>query len=58
MKKPWSAKDIELLKKLYPNRRTKEVAKAMGRSEASINQKAFTLRLRKTGFYPRLVGRK
>jgi hypothetical protein len=47
-RKRWSSEEIRHLRKLYRNMRTADVAKKMGRTIASVQQKAFVLGLNKT----------
>lgn len=44
----WSAKEIELLKKLYPHRNSQEVADKIGRSVGMVRTRAWKLGLKKS----------
>lgn len=46
----WSRDEVELLKKLYPNRNPQEVAEKIGRSLYAVREKAFRLGLKKNGY--------
>jgi len=54
----WSKDDVKLLKKLFANRRTQEVADQLGRSLKSVQIKAFKMGLKKTKKYLKSFGRK
>ena len=47
----WSVQEKKLLKKLYPNNSTKDVANRVGRSITAVSMKAYTLGLRKLNQY-------
>jgi hypothetical protein len=47
MRRPWSEKEIQLLKQLYPHLRTKEVAERLGRPQWEVFQKAFQIGVKK-----------
>jgi len=49
--KPWSKKDIEKLKRLYPNLPTDEVAKILGRTVKAVKHKAYALGIKKQRDY-------
>ena len=44
----WTAKEVELLKKHYPDWNTDMVTLVIDRSESAINHKAFKLNLKKS----------
>lgn len=47
----WTAEQISLLRQLYPDTPTHEIAKRLGRCQAGIYQKAVELGLRKSAAY-------
>jgi hypothetical protein len=49
--KPWTSAEIELLKRLYPQRTTKDVAKACGHPLASVYHMATALGLKKSAAF-------
>jgi len=53
----WSAKEIEVLRKLYPDTPNLEIARRVGRSEKSVVSKAHDLGLKKSGDRLRRMGR-
>lgn len=53
----WSAKEIELLKKLYPHRNSQEVADKIGRSIGMVRARACKLGLKKSKKYFKTIGR-
>jgi DNA-binding CsgD family transcriptional regulator len=53
----WSAKEIELLKKLYPHRNSQEVADKIGRSVNTVRVRACKLELKKSKKYLKTIGR-
>ena len=53
----WSKDELKMLKKLFRNTSTKEVAEALGRSATSVQAKASTLGLKKTKTYLKSIGR-
>ena len=55
---PWSKEEIKKLKKIFKNQSTKDAAKELGRSFASVQAKASELNLSKTKKYLRSIGRK
>ena len=54
----WSKDDVKLLKKLFANRRTQEVADQLGRSLKSVRMKASKMGLKKSKTYLKSLGRK
>ena len=46
--RPWSNDEIELLKKLYAEKPTEELAKQLGRSPAMVRAKANSIGLRRS----------
>ena len=54
---PWSKSEIMLLKKIYRNMRTADVAKKLSRSVTSVQAKAFLLGLRKTKKHLKSIGK-
>jgi len=54
----WSKDDVKLLKKLFANRRTLEVADQLGRSLKSVQMKASKMGLKKTKKYLKSLGKK
>jgi len=44
----WSKDEVKQLKKLYPNKRTQEIAERLGRSFKSVQMKASKMGLRKS----------
>ncbi len=54
----WSKDDVKLLKKLFPNRRTQDVADQLGRTLKSVKQKASKMGLKKAKKYLKSLGRK
>ena len=53
----WSKEDVKLLKKLFPNRKTQEVADQLGRTLKSTKMKASKMGLKKTKKYLKSLGR-
>ena len=53
----WSKDDVKLLKKLFANRKTQEVADELGRSLRSVMGKAQKMGLKKTKKYLKSLGR-
>ena len=53
----WSKEDVKLLKKLFPNRKTQEVADQLGRTLKSIKMKASKMGLKKAKKYLKSLGR-
>ncbi len=54
---PWSKEEIKLLKKLFPNSKTREVADELGRSYKSVEMKGFKMGLKKSKKYLKSLGR-
>ena len=57
IKGPWTQKDIKLLKKLFGNTATAEVAAELGRGTDAVKKKASRMGLRKTRRYMKSLGR-
>jgi len=57
VKGSWSKEELGLLKKLFPNRKTREVADELGRSYKSVEMKATKMGLKKSKKYLKLLGR-
>jgi len=53
----WSAKEIQLLKKLYPHRNSQEVADKIGRSVGMVRARACKLGLKKSKKFLKSLGR-
>ncbi len=53
----WSSDEIKLLKKLFPNANTREVAGQLGRSSKSVEQKASKIGLKKSKKYLKSISR-
>ena len=53
----WSKDEVKLLKKLYPNTITQEVADQLGRPLTSVTKKANKIGLKKTKKYLKSIGR-
>lgn len=53
----WSAKDINLLKRLFPATPTARIAAKMGRATDAVKKKAARMKLRKSKKYLRSLGR-
>ncbi len=53
----WSKDDVKLLKKLFANRATQEVADQLGRSFESVKSKAQKMRIKKSKKYLKPLGR-
>jgi len=53
----WSKREINLLKKLFPNGPTAKIAARLGRSFKSAEMKAFKMGLKKSKKYLKLLGR-
>ena len=53
----WTKDDIKLLKKLFGNNLTSEVAKALGRPYDAVKKKAARMGLRKSKSYMKKLGR-
>jgi DNA-directed RNA polymerase specialized sigma24 family protein len=54
----WSKSEIALLKKLFPNNSTAEVAERLGRSLDTVKKKASRMGLKKSKKYMKSLGRK
>lgn len=52
----WSKQEVNLLKKLFPNRTTREVADRLGRSAKSVEQKASKIGLKKSKKHLKSIG--
>ncbi|MFB0525180.1 MAG: hypothetical protein ACETVZ_06530 [Phycisphaerae bacterium] len=57
VKGSWSKEELGLLKKLFQNRKTREVADELGRSYKSVEMKATKMGLKKSKKYLKLLGR-
>jgi len=53
----WSKSELSLLKKLFPNNPTAEIAANLGRPTDAVKKKASRMRLRKSKKYMRSLGR-
>ena len=53
----WTKDDLKLLKKLFGNNLTSEVAKALGRPYDAVKKKAARMGLRKSKSYMKKLGR-
>ncbi len=53
----WSKDEVKLLKKLFPNRRTQEVADQLGRSLRSVKGKSQAMGLKESKKYLKTLGR-
>ncbi len=53
----WSKDEVKQLKKLFPNRTTKEVADQLGRSLRSVKGKSQAMGLKKSKKYLKTLGR-
>lgn len=53
----WSKDEVKLLKKLFPNRKTQEIAAQLGRSLKSVQMKASKMGLKKARKYLKSLGR-
>ena len=54
---PWSKDEVKLLKKIFRNMSTADVAKELGRTIGGVQAKASALGLRKTKKYLKSIGR-
>ena len=54
----WSKSDVSLLKKLFPNNPTAEIAAKLGRATDAVKKKASRMGLRKSKKYMKSLGRK
>lgn len=53
----WTSKDLSLLKRMFPDHPTAEVATRLGRPRDAVKKKASRLGLRKSRRYLRSLGR-
>ena len=53
----WSAKDVALLKKLFPSNPTAKIAKKLGRKTDAVKKKASRMGLSKSKRYLKTLGR-
>ncbi len=53
----WTTRDINLLKKLFPNNATSKIASKLGRKTDAVKKKASRMGLRKSKRYLRSLGR-
>jgi len=53
----WSKSELTLLKKLFPNNPTAEIAEKLGRPNDAVKKKASRMRLRKSKKYLKTLGR-
>lgn len=53
----WSTRDVNLLKKLFPNNPTSKIAKQLRRKTDAVKKKASRMGLRKSKRYLRSIGR-
>ena len=53
----WAKRETSLLRKLFPNMPTAEIAKKLGRGTDAVKRKASRMRLRKSKRYMRSLGR-
>jgi len=58
VKKLWARSDIKLLKKLFSNTPTAQIAAKLGRATDAVKKKASRMKLRKSRRYLRSLGRK
>ncbi len=58
VKGPWSADETGLLKRLFPNNRTAELAAQLGRPTDAVKKKAARMGLRKSKKHMKSLGRK
>jgi hypothetical protein len=57
LKGPWSKSEVALLRKLFPNHPTAEVAAKLGRSLDPVKKKASRMGLKKAKKYLKSLGR-
>jgi hypothetical protein len=57
LKGVWTKKDINLLKKLFPDTPTAKIASKLGRPTDAVKKKASRMRLRKSRKYLKSLGR-
>ncbi len=53
----WSRSELTLLKKLFPNNPTAQIAANLGRPNDAVKKKASRMRLRKSKKYLKTLGR-
>ncbi len=53
----WSKSELALLKKLFPNNPTAQIAANLGRPNDAVKKKASRMRLRKSKKYLKTLGR-
>jgi hypothetical protein len=53
----WAGSELSLLKKLFPNNPTAEIAAKLGRPNDAVKKKASRMRLRKSKRYLKTLGR-
>jgi len=53
----WTARDVNLLKKLFPANATSQIAKKLGRKTDAVKKKASRMGLKKSKVYLRRIGR-
>ncbi len=53
----WSKSELTLLKKLFPNNPTAQIAAKLGRPNDAVKKKASRMRLRKSRKYLKTLGR-
>ncbi len=53
----WSARDINLLRKLFPTNPTSRIARKLGRKTDAVKKKASRMGLKKDKRYMRRIGR-
>lgn len=58
LKGVWTKKDINLLKKLFPDTPTAKIASRLGRPTDAVKKKASRMGLRKSKKYLKSLGRK
>jgi hypothetical protein len=54
----WSKSEVSLLKKLFPNNPTAQIAAKLGRATDAVKKKASRMGLRKSKKYMKTLGRK
>ncbi len=54
MTKPWTADELALLKELYPTSPIGELAQRLGRTEASVKHRAYSLGVKRKSWCDRL----
>ena len=53
----WSAKDLSILKKQFPNTLTAQIAKKVGRKVDAVKKKASRMGIKKSKRYLKSIGR-